>query len=168
MKGCGPVSVQKNPVCAPSLRLSLQQTDTTTSMHFSWPAVTDMLSLSLSLFFASHRRSTPRAYTHTQNRLEHAPSHTPALSTKLSPENPQKPSVSPIHSLIQNGISIWADGEGRETLKWIKESRKWVNECRKKLLKACNSAFSLLIMAAPLPYWLREKRSTCNGIALHL
>lgn len=76
--------------------------------------------------------------------------HTPALSTKLSPEKPQKPSVSPIDSLIQNDISFWADGEGRETLKWIKESRKWVYEWRKQLLKACNSAFSLLIIAAPL------------------
>lgn len=66
----------------------------------------------------------------------------------------KNPSVSPIRSLIRNGISFSAGSRGTETPEWIKESRKWAHECRERLFKACNSGFSSLIIVFLLPYWL--------------
>lgn len=135
--------------CSIQKKNSLQKNDTATSMHFSWPSSVGMLFLSLSV--SPFLSSIPPMHTHTHTRSKpHC--HTCLLTSLNYLQKPQKPSVSLIHYLIQNGISLWAESGGKETLKWIKESRKWVNECREKLCKACNSAFSSLIIAALLQH----------------
>lgn len=76
------------------------------------------------------------------NRISHAPPHILSLSNWAISWKPQKPSVSPIRSLIQNGVSSRATARAEEILKWMKERRKWE--------------------------WMKQKRSSAKHDVLHL